>query len=332
MTGPLRVAVAAIANDRGEYLIARRPEHVHQGGLWEFPGGKIEPGETLEAALHRELREELDITPLDYRPLITLSYQYPDRRVCLEVMRVDRFEGEPRGMEGQPLRWMPSGLLHTLEFPAANRAIIQALTLPDRLLITPDLRCPETLLKGLEKTLLAGGIQLLQLRAPRLSQGDFASLAASAVPLCRSHGVRVVLNGEPELAMSMGADGVHLNGYRLASLERRPEGAGSHALVGASVHDLRDARKAARIGADYVVISPVASTPTHPGAPTLGWYRFAEIARQVGRPAYALGGMKLDDIPMALRHGGQGIASIRGLWRGEMPGALAGRGDRTQGG
>ncbi|MCG5500998.1 Nudix family hydrolase [Ectothiorhodospira lacustris] len=312
MTEPLRVAVAAIANDRDEYLIARRPEHVHQGGLWEFPGGKIEPGETLEAALRRELREELDITPLRHHPLITLNHDYPDRRVCLEVVKVDRFEGEPRGMEGQPLRWVAAAQLHALDFPAANRAIIKALILPDCLVITPDLRCPETLLDGLNRTLDAGRVRLLQLRAPGLSREDFVSLAAAVIPLCHAQGAGVVLNAEPELAISLGADGVHLNSRRLASLAERPE----VSLVGCSVHQRGELEKAIRLGVDFVLVSPVAPTHTHPGAPVLGWRRFEELARQAGRPAYALGGMTVDDISAAQRHGGQGIAGIRGLWQG----------------
>ncbi|MCG5513454.1 Nudix family hydrolase [Ectothiorhodospira shaposhnikovii] len=316
MAEPLRVAVAAITNARDEYLIARRPAHVHQGGLWEFPGGKIEPGETLADALCRELREELDITPLRYHPLITLNHDYPDRRVCLEVVKVDRFEGQPRGMEGQPLRWVSADQLHALAFPAANRAIIQALTLPDRLVITPDLRCPETLLDGLRRSLETGGPALLQLRAPRLSREDFAALAEMVIPLCRSRGVRILLNADPELAVSLGADGVHLNARRLATLAGRPDVLDRLTLVGASVHHRDELAHAARLGAHFVLVSPVAPTRTHPGASVLGWPGFAALARQAGRPAYALGGMTVDDIATARHHGGQGIAGIRGLWQG----------------
>lgn len=312
----MRVAVAAIANDRDEYLIARRPDHVHQGGRWEFPGGKIEPGENLETALCRELREELDIIPVSFHPLMTLDHAYPDRQVRLEVVRVHRFEGRPRGMEGQPLRWMPAGLLHTLDFPAANRPIIQALTLPDRVLITPDLRCPHTLLAGLQRTLAAGWVRLIQWRTPRLEGEILAELMAQVMPLCRAKGVRLLLNGDPERAITLGADGVHLNSHRLALLGQRPEGLDGQHLVGASVHDAVGLRQARKIGADLVLISPVAATLTHPGAPTLGWSRFEELARQAGCPAYALGGMTPAHVATAQDHGGQGIAGIRGLWLG----------------
>ena len=122
----LRVAVGVITNAAGEVLVARRHDHLHQGGLWEFPGGKMADGESVRQALARELREELDIRVERAAPLLAVEHDYPDRSVRLEVWHVLAFSGTPHGREGQPLRWLPAAALDPAEFPAANAPIIAA--------------------------------------------------------------------------------------------------------------------------------------------------------------------------------------------------------------
>lgn len=126
---PLRVAVGVILSRDGRILIARRAAHRHQGGLWEFPGGKVEAGETAREALARELREETGILVLDASALLAVSFDYPDRSVCLEVFQVTQYTGEPRGQEGQPLRWVLRSELADYTFPDANQPILEALTM-----------------------------------------------------------------------------------------------------------------------------------------------------------------------------------------------------------
>ncbi|MFN2348733.1 MAG: Nudix family hydrolase [Thioalkalivibrio sp.] len=306
----IHVAVAAIVNDRDEVLISRRPEGVHQGGLWEFPGGKMEPGESLEQALARELDEELGIRVRHTQALITIHHDYGDKRVCLHVQVVDMYEGEPHGREGQPLRWMPRAGLAALEFPAANHPIISALQLPDRYLITPDPGLQtEAFLTALRERLSRGDIRLMQLRAPSLDEQQFRDLAEQVLAVTRDLGVRVLLNTSPELARSLGADGVHLNRTRLAQWQA---GQTCGLLVGASVHDGAELNRAR--GADFAVLSPVAYTASHPDAVPLGWEAFARLAQQAVMPVYALGGMRADEVGLARHHGGQGIAAISGLW------------------
>ena len=123
----LRVAVGVILNDRREVLVSRRHDHLHQGGLWEFPGGKIHADETLFEALQRELQEELAITLLAAEPLIDIEHSYPDRCVRLEVCTVRDYRGTPVQQEGQPLAWVSLDALDPGVFPAANRPIIEAL-------------------------------------------------------------------------------------------------------------------------------------------------------------------------------------------------------------
>ena len=124
----VHVAVGIVAGADGAVLITRRPDHVHQGGLWEFPGGKVEHGESVIAALGRELREELGIAVRAAEPLLQTGYAYPDDRcVLLDVWRVTDFEGEPHGREGQPLVWVSPGEMEQYAFPAADAPIIAAL-------------------------------------------------------------------------------------------------------------------------------------------------------------------------------------------------------------
>jgi 8-oxo-dGTP diphosphatase len=123
---PVHVAVAVLRDARGRVLITRRHADSHQGGLWEFPGGKVEPGEDLAAALRRELHEELGIAIGAHRPLLRVRHDYGDKRVLLDVHEVLGFEGEARSCEGQPLRWVEEQELEDFAFPAANEPILRA--------------------------------------------------------------------------------------------------------------------------------------------------------------------------------------------------------------
>ncbi len=126
MSAPVHVAVGVILDAEGRVLLSKRADDAHQGGLWEFPGGKVEDGESVPAALERELREELSITPLRSSPLIEVSHDYGDKSVMLDVHMVWEFSGEPAGVEGQPLVWVAPIRLGDYDFPAANLPILRA--------------------------------------------------------------------------------------------------------------------------------------------------------------------------------------------------------------
>lgn len=309
---PLHVAVGAVHNGRGEVLVAQRPLHVHQGGLWEFPGGKVEPGEGAWQALGRELREELGIEPAAGRPLIEIVHAYADRRVRLDVWKVNAFDGEPRGCEGQAVRWLPVEQLDAAQFPAANRAIITALRLPAVYAISeepgPD---REGYLHTLE-ALLAGGVRLVQLRAKSLEEGAYRALAQRAAVLCRARGATLLLNAQPEWVAPSGAHGVHLTARRLMAATTRPLGADR--WVAASCHDDRELAHACRIGVDFIVAAPVLPTGSHPGRRPLGWPGLKALAAGATVPVYALGGVSPESLSTAFVHGAQGIAGISSLW------------------
>jgi len=310
-SGVQHVVAAVIVNDSRQILLARRPRDRHQGGLWEFPGGKVETGEEPRAALARELLEELGIAVEAARPLIKVRHAYPDRTVLLDVWRVSSFSGEPHGREGQPTAWVAPHELPLRDFPAANRPIVTAARLPSHYLVTPEPHDTTVFLNRLE-ALLAAGIGLVQLRAKSLEQRAYAILAGQAMALCKESGAQLLLNASPDLAQELGAAGVHLTGARLMALTERP--LSSEKWVSASCHNVQELDHACHIGVDFVVVAPVLTTASHPRALPLGWGGVQVLTDRSVVPVYALGGMKLADVVVAWDHGCQGIASVSALW------------------
>ncbi len=308
------VAAAVVVDAEGRILIARRPNHVHQGGLWEFPGGKVELGESAYQALVRELHEEVHLDVEHARPLIRIPYDYPDKAVLLDVWRVERFGGDASGREGQPVRWVSREELPQYRFPAANAPIVAAARLPDLYLITGDFADFDDFTRRLRRA-LAVGISLVQLRAPGLKEQAFARLAEVALSVCRMHGARLLLNASPRLAQTLGADGVHLNGERLRACSERP--LGPDRWVAASVHDIGELELAQRLGVDFVVFGPIRATATHPAAQPVGWQALKHLTEQAALPVYALGGVGPTDRACAFEHGAQGVAAVRALWDSE---------------
>jgi 8-oxo-dGTP diphosphatase len=309
---PVHVVAAAIFNDQGQVLITRRADHVHQGGLWEFPGGKLEAGESVQDGLKRELQEEVGITINHILPLIRLRHDYADKSVLLDVWRVEDFSGTAHGAEGQPLNWVRVDELQDYAFPEANHSIISALRLPAKYLITPDPgEDRDGFLQALGQSIDAGA-SLVQLRAKSLAAEDYEELAQQALAICREKDAQLLLNAEPALVEKIGAHGVQLTGSRLLALKERP--LGREYWVCASCHTLHDLEHANSIGADFAMLSPVKATASHPDDEPLGWDRFEEMIAQVPFPVYALGGMSPDMMKEAKAHGAQGVAAIRALW------------------
>jgi len=309
---PIEVAVAVIQDEIGRVLLTKRPEHVHQGGLWEFPGGKLEIGESVKDALLREINEELGIQILDHEPLIRLQHHYPEKTVVLDVHKVLSYEGYPEGMEGQPLVWATLDTLRNYAMPIADIPIINAISLPDRYLITGS--DPSLTPQFLEKldSVLAEGCRFLQLRAPVLDDASFGALAECVINKCHTSSSQVLLNCDPKMALSLAADGVHLSSERLLSLSERP--LPKDKWVAASCHNPEQLGHAIKIDVDFVVLSPVCFTTSHPSAQLLGWDRFAELVKEAPIPVFALGGVGPEDIVRSKACGGQGIAAISALW------------------
>lgn len=306
----LHVAVGVIGRPDGCVLIARRPAHTHLGGYWEFPGGKLEPGETVVQALERELREELAITVEPLHPLIRIRHTYPDRRVLLDVWRVNCLSGEPVGLQGQAVCWVSPDHLTDYCFPAANRPIVTASRLPACYAILDHDGSRDGLMQRLDH-LLDSGIHLIQFRAKPLDLHQYNTLAAAVIDRAAVYRARVMLNTAPDNPALHRAAGLHLTASRLMSLTTRP--LPQAAWLGASCHNMKELCQAERIGADFALLSPVLPTPSHPGQPALGWDAFAKAVDTVNLPVYALGGLHPTDSQTVWEHGGQGVAGIRGF-------------------
>ena len=127
VTAAVRVVAAVLRDEHGRVLIAQRPAGKHMAGYWEFPGGKIAPGESSEQALKRELAEELGVSLRRCHPLLQLRHDYADRVVELEVFAVDDYGGEPSGLEAQALKWVAAAELGSQALLPADRPIVEAL-------------------------------------------------------------------------------------------------------------------------------------------------------------------------------------------------------------
>ena len=312
----IHVVAGVIRDPLGRVLLARRTEGRDLAGLWEFPGGKVEPDESPEAALVRELHEELGIEVRVGPPLIRVPQQYPDKRLVLDVREIHSYTGTPKGMDGQALAWAPPHLLGSYCMPPADCPVVAALLQPDRYLVTPAPgHSDEAWLSTLDHA-LANGIRRVQLRARGIDPLRWARLAERATGQCRNAGAEVLLNGDPVLAERLGA-GVHLRASQLRDPGIRAalapvKSAGGR--VGASCHDADDLLRAQALGCDFAVLGSVRATPSHPGTAGIGWDAFATLRERVWLPIYAIGGLHIDDIAIARAHGAQGIAAIRGLW------------------
>jgi len=317
MSDMVHVAVAVIINDDDEVCISLRHQDSHQGGLWEFPGGKIEKHETVEQALAREIREELNLEIETSRPLITIIHNYQDKKVCLHVNRVLRYSGRATGVEGQQVTWLPVNQLARYEFPAANLPIIRAVQLPDRYLITGKFSGEDDFLRKLSDA-LDDDIRLVQLR---LKDGDLGidkvpALIRQASSLCARAGATLLFNVPQDYLKSIDLssirfDGIHADSKTLNTLVQRPDGQ----LFSASCHNEEELLKAKSLKADFVVLSPVQKTASHPEMQAMGWQKFSSLLETCAMPVYALGGVSERDMQDAWSHGAQGVAAISAFWR-----------------
>lgn len=323
------VAVGVVYDKEGNILLTQRALDKHQGGKWEFAGGKVEAGESVEQALIREFDEELGIRPTHIRPLIKIPYEYPEHSVLLDVWEVMHFDGAPHARENQAFRWVHPKRLQEYEFPPANRAIIRAAQLPEYYLITPDQEMPLDVFVAQLRRVFALGIRLCRVRQGTLSVVTYTHRVRAAIELGAEVGAQIIVDaisrhgGEATptnqsrntlecFGSALAMAGVHLNSHDLYHYQTRP--IPEDKLLLASVHTLEDIEQANKIQVDCSVLSPVKSTASHPNAPTLGWDRFEQLAEKAQHPVYALGGLGIEDLLPARIHGAQGVAAIRALW------------------
>jgi 8-oxo-dGTP diphosphatase len=306
----IKVACGVLKRPNGEVLLAQRPSGKIAAGYWEFPGGKIEPGETALAALKRELQEELAVHVERAEPLIRFRHEYSNRIIELDTWLVEGFSGALRACEGQTLRWLHPGQFHRLEplLPTVAPTAV-ALRMPEHYVLTPPTATPEQIAAQLSQ-LPAGA--MLRLRSPQWSDTAYAAAAEELVPAAQALGLMIVLDRDPALVGRLGADGWHCRSAQLMTLMQRP----AVPLAIASVHDADQLDAAERLGFEVAVLGPVLPTISHPEALGLGWTSFAALRGERALSVYAIGGVHA---PLhraeAKASNAQGLAGISAYWR-----------------
>ncbi|TBR14697.1 MAG: Nudix family hydrolase [Lysobacter sp.] len=305
---PVVEVVAGVIRDaRGRVLLARRTEGRDLAGLWEFPGGKREPGETGEEALARELHEELGIEARVGEALIRVPQQYPHKHLVLDVRFIDSWQGRARGREGQALAWVPVDRLPLYDMPPADRPVVAALMQPSLYRVTDTPVDEVEWLASLQRS-FASGLRRVQLRAPGLHGQRWSHLVECAADLARGAGAEVLVNGDVALARHLGI-GLHLPAAQLALLADRP--LPLPFAVAASCHGVIDLARAEAIGCDFAVVGHIRPTPSHEEGTPLGWDGFVALRERTSLPLYAIGGLTPHDLPAARTMGAQGVAGIR---------------------
>ena len=294
----------------GMVLLGQRPEGKSWAGWWEFPGGKIEDGETAIEALQRELQEELGTSAIEVYPWLTRSFDYPERSVKLHFFMVRRWTAEPHGKEGQQLSWQNPANLTVGPMLPANAPVLGALVLPSIYAITNLAETEETIFFEQLKLALDAGLKLIQVREKHLNARDLDAFVRRILLASQPYAAKVLVNADIELARKLGADGVHLTASALMALSSKPEGL----LCGASCHNAAELAKAKSLNLDFVVLAPVMPTRSHPGIEPLGWQNFNQLIQDYPLPVYALGGLQQQDLITAWQNGAHGIAMQRAVW------------------
>jgi 8-oxo-dGTP diphosphatase len=296
----VEVAAAVIQRADGAFLLAQRPPGKVYAGYWEFPGGKVQPGEPAARALARELQEELGIEVERAYPWITRVFTYPHATVRLRFYRVSHWKNEPHPREDQAIAWQRPGATMAAPMLPANAPVLASLALPWEYAITDAGRFgPGGMLARLQRRLEAG-LKLVQIREPNLDDRARRLFTEQVIGLAHRYGARAMVKSE-----FPGADGIHFSAQDLLSRGERPKGV----LAAASCHTREELDHAMRLELDFVVLGPVKDK-----APVLGWKRFSDLAHGASLPVYAIGGLSRGDLEDAWTAGAHGLAMIRGSW------------------
>lgn len=309
--GLLDVAVGVLTRPDGRFLLTQRPSGKPMAGYWEFPGGKLEVGESVFAALVREFREELGLEVIEAVPWVQRIFSYPHAKVRLHYWRILVWQGVAHGREGQILSWETVGHADGKPWLPGALPLKRWLLLPSWYAISNATGEGHVqFLRHLDAALAQQQISFLQLREKSLESDVFKRLFQEVQARTREHGIHLLVNSaHPERYWHM-ADGVHYTTAALLTLEDRPQ----VPWCAASCHDEMSLMRVGQIGLDFAVLGPVKQTPSHPDSPSLGWERFCNIVQNGAVPVYALGGLERADLAEAMRHGAQGVAAIRASW------------------
>jgi 8-oxo-dGTP diphosphatase len=306
----VHVAAAVITRPDGCFLLGQRAPETYYTGYWEFPGGKVEPGETPREALVRELQEELGITVEAAHPWLCREHVYEHAHVNLHFFEVPRWHGELQTHVHAALAWQRAESLEVGPMLPANGPILKALRLPRAMGVTQAAQvgiAPQ--LAALDRA-LAAGLKWVQVREPDMPLAERTAFMREVENRCAAAGALCSLNASELPEGFTPAQGLHLPARLLMQCSQRPEGE----WVGASCHSRAELEHAAALGLDYALLGHVLQTPTHAGQADLGWTRFGELIADLPMPVLAIGGLRPEDMDLARTHGAHGIAMIRGAW------------------
>lgn len=313
MSTRIHVAVGVIVSpDKKKVLITKRTVNQHLAGLWEFPGGKIEKEESVISALSRELNEELGIDVIKAKQLTTVNYDYPEKKVLLDVWQVDEWNGEPVGKESQELVWEKIDELNVYNFPEANKHIIQTLSLNPVYLISQQSYKEKSEFISTVEEYFSSGLKVFQLRLNLKNEPEYSHLIDELSDSAKKYNAKLILNGVPSDIKKYNVNGLHLKSKELLNYSKRP--IGEEYLLGASCHNENELLHAKKLNVNYAFLSPVCKTTSHPEKEALGWEKFFYLSKKVELPVYALGGMRLTDIETAKTNNAHGIAMISAVW------------------
>ena len=299
----VEVAAAVLQRADGSFLLAQRPAGKVYAGYWEFPGGKIEPGEPPHEALARELHEELGIDVERAYPWLTREYVYPHAHVRLNFFRVVSWHNEPHPREDQAIAWQRPGTQLAAPMLPANAPVLASLALPAEYAVTDARSLGVARMLSRIEMRLQGGLRLIQVREPLLSASERQLFTQQVIGLAHRYGAKVMVkSASPE------ADGIHFTAAELMRLPARPKAG----LAAASCHTREELERAMALELDFAVLGPVKEKA---GVLPLGWERFATMVRGATIPVYAIGGLTRDDLEDAWSVGAHGVAMIRGAWR-----------------
>ena len=302
----IEVVVGIIRNNSREVFIAKRQKNQFMSDFWELPGGKVENGEDHGDALKRELFEETGIKVRGYSLTQIIQQQYPEKMIHLSVFTINDYSGIPVGKEGQDYTWCDIENFANYKLLPTMWKIIKKISLPDCYWITPENHNTGSILKQCSQH-IADGKKMIQLRSKLQLDTQYIEKFNQ---LCQLNGVKLILN-MPQMNFREPCDGWHLTTQEL--LNYSPKELSEEKLIGASTHNLEEVKHAEKMFLDYISLSPINKTLSHPDTKTLGWTRASEIISQSRLPIYLLGGMNNDSLKQALSIGAKGIAGIRGV-------------------
>ena len=313
MSTRIHVAVGVIVSpDKKQVLISKRTARQHLAGLWEFPGGKVEKDEGVATALNRELNEELGILVTKAKQLTTVSYDYPEKEVLLDVWKIDEWYGEPEAKENQGLAWVEIDKLSLYDFPEANKHIIQTLSLNSVYLISQQsYKNLNDFIATVEQYFLSG-LKQFQLRLDSKQEPEYSELVNKLSESAKRNNAKLILNGFLADIERFNISGVHLKSKELFQFNKRP--VSQEYLLGASCHNENELMQAEKLNVNYAFVSPVCRTSSHPEKEALGWENFKKLSEKVKFPVYALGGLNLDSLETAKSYNAYGIAMISAIW------------------